>query len=598
MEFSTTNIFWGCAVILITMIGTVHNAPKMLPAKYDQKQSGENNVQVHLKNFHIIAVLGDDVWGGDGDYDYNYDYSDLTIKPILPLTTENPQNSNASEPLNKPEADVEKPGEHKPDVIMSSSTSTTNPLPTIPVVVISGNPQPPTSSGKEHAGTNEKPENEKVSSTQKPGKPEQEPNEKKTESPVTNVSTVPPSSGSDKKINQNDQQVPRGGITRRCLQGFARDKQGRCRKIKRTPSISLGIARFATNLASRFRQATIEKMGVVWVTLIASILAVCQSSPVPHHRLKYDQRQEGKWNVRADLENFIILVIPTSSSGASNGSLLDFLSKTIPLPYYKKSKKHTKVHSQEDENLPNAEQFLESRKSPYSVDISRTRNHLAKLHPEVNVPENVKEEIIIARSPSVALAKSQESDEGKEKPVRNSRAILITVPMENENIQRHSIKEVVGGKGGEEIKKTLGMSIDAIEQGLTLAAETQKRPLKTFEIIPNKLDSLKDTSYDDNLKKIADEVKTVHAIVFAKTVHAGMKEKRQEKEKGGFKEESDKVVKVKEEDTLKMELQPPRMPEENLSKEPAEASKENSKDELLLLGAELEQSKQNIYILN
>lgn len=380
-------------------------------------------------------------------------------------------------------------------------------------------------------------------------------------------------------------------------------------------------------------------MGVIWILTLIAILAVCEASPLPAHRLKYDQRQEGKWNVRADLENFIILVIPTStSSPAANGSLLDFLSKTIPLPYYKKTRKHVKVHQQEDGSLPDAEQFLESRKSPYSVDISRTRNHLAKLHPEVNIPENVKEEIIIARSPSVALAKSQEGDGGKENSLRKSRAILISVPMENENIQRHGIKDVVGGKGGDEMKKTIGMSIDAIEKGLSLAAETQKKPLngiQAFEIIPNKLESFKDGSYDDNLKKIAEEVKTVHAIVLAKTVHAGLveyfkklgeklkeaheaeklkeeeeeeekevspksigglrakvrktiltvKEKRQEKEKGGFKEEIDKVVKGKEEGLPKMELEPPKMPEENLSKKPAEASKENSKDQLLLIGA-------------
>lgn len=66
MEFSATNVFCGCVVIFITMIGPVHNAPKMPPAKYDQKQTGENNVQVHLKNFHIVAVLGDDLWGGTG----------------------------------------------------------------------------------------------------------------------------------------------------------------------------------------------------------------------------------------------------------------------------------------------------------------------------------------------------------------------------------------------------------------------------------------------------------------------------------------------------------------------------------------------------
>lgn len=152
----------------------------------------------------------------------------------MPLTTENPQNSNSSASSSKPEMDVEKPGEQKPDVIVSSSTSTTaHPFPTIPVVVISENPHPPSSKPK--GEKNGKPQNEKVSSTQKPEKP----GEKQPESSVTNISIKPPSTGgSNKGVNQNNQQAARGeGIRKKCSEGFTRDKLGRCRKLRRTPSI-------------------------------------------------------------------------------------------------------------------------------------------------------------------------------------------------------------------------------------------------------------------------------------------------------------------------------------------------------------------------
>lgn len=45
----------------------------------------------------------------------------------------------------------------------------------------------------------------------------------------------------------------------------------------------------------------------------------------PRRIVSYDQRQDGKYNIRADLENFMIVVIP--SSPASGASLLDLLTR-------------------------------------------------------------------------------------------------------------------------------------------------------------------------------------------------------------------------------------------------------------------------------
>lgn len=57
---------------------------------YDQRQTGDLNVQIALKNVQLIALLN----GGHEeymDYDYAYDYSEMTIKP---------QNGTTPKPLN------------------------------------------------------------------------------------------------------------------------------------------------------------------------------------------------------------------------------------------------------------------------------------------------------------------------------------------------------------------------------------------------------------------------------------------------------------------------------------------------------------------
>ncbi|KAJ8722667.1 hypothetical protein PYW07_003847 [Mythimna separata] len=49
-------------------------------SSFDQRQTGDLNVQIGLKNINIIALLK----GGKEeyvDYDYAYDYSEMTIKP-------------------------------------------------------------------------------------------------------------------------------------------------------------------------------------------------------------------------------------------------------------------------------------------------------------------------------------------------------------------------------------------------------------------------------------------------------------------------------------------------------------------------------------
>lgn len=60
----------------------------------------------------------------------------------------------------------------------------------------------------------------------------------------------------------------------------------------------------------------------------------------PRRQFLYDQRQDGKYNIRADLENFVILVVPSSGN-----TLLDLLKRTNQRqPTHNKRQHHTKHH--------------------------------------------------------------------------------------------------------------------------------------------------------------------------------------------------------------------------------------------------------------
>lgn len=119
-------------------------------------------------------------------------------------------------------------------------------------------------------------------------------------------------------------------------------------------------------------------------------------TPPPRRVITFDQRQEGKYNVRADLENFMIVVIP--SSPASGASLLDLLSRTNQkkshhggkYSHHKKYLAPSKPTTPEDHNPESSpriptdttddavrryqtaaakQHFIEGR-TPYHVDIS------------------------------------------------------------------------------------------------------------------------------------------------------------------------------------------------------------------------------------
>lgn len=97
--------------------------------------------------------------------------------------------------------------------------------------------------------------------------------------------------------------------------------------------------------------------------------------------ITFDQRQEGKFNVRADLENFVIVFVPSSPSQGM--SLLEMLAsmrrnqgKTVNKKIVSENKgdvkgKYTKKVETTKTEAPVVDSFIEGR-TPYKVDISST----------------------------------------------------------------------------------------------------------------------------------------------------------------------------------------------------------------------------------
>lgn len=117
--------------------------------------------------------------------------------------------------------------------------------------------------------------------------------------------------------------------------------------------------------------------------------ATAATTVKPRKTITFDQRQQGKFNIRADLENFVIVVVPSSPSAGI--SLLDLLNRSGQKGALQKKKsahrKGVKHHGAQkkahhsvtpevvvlDESQSNArvdnEEFIEGR-TPYKVDIS------------------------------------------------------------------------------------------------------------------------------------------------------------------------------------------------------------------------------------
>lgn len=133
--------------------------------------------------------------------------------------------------------------------------------------------------------------------------------------------------------------------------------------------------------------------------------------PPPRRQITFDQRQEGKYNIRADLENFVIMIIPSNPS--TGMTLFDLLSKSARKRSHAKhaGKKHNKpekkpLPEEEEEEIEAqkpveiveqptvrvVQEFIEGR-TPYRVDISAVETPVDSLleimKPPAPQPESI-----------------------------------------------------------------------------------------------------------------------------------------------------------------------------------------------------------------
>lgn len=69
----------GHLVIAVCCITAVMPVPTRI---YDQRQTGDLNVQIELKDLQVVALLDSELLEDYTNYDYFYDYADFTIKPV------------------------------------------------------------------------------------------------------------------------------------------------------------------------------------------------------------------------------------------------------------------------------------------------------------------------------------------------------------------------------------------------------------------------------------------------------------------------------------------------------------------------------------
>ncbi|CAH2001935.1 unnamed protein product [Acanthoscelides obtectus] len=275
---------------------------------FDQKQTGDYNIQLHLKDFQIIALLADDS-AGFGDYDYAYDYSDYTPSsssqkpstdapllppkppsssqsptfvstsspsiissthqpPLKPIHTDTP---SSSKPINSIESSSEAPIQIQTNEAQSSKPSILTGTSSDPLQSSENQNQLVTEQGvpskNEESSLNEiqnKPATQRTSDELSfgPGKIKVQ----IIETPVADqaISIIPgeeeqPSSVDSDSTNES---VPQGDMVhiRKCAQGYTRDKKGRCRRLRKPiqPHLTFGLGRLASNLASRFRHPSYD----------------------------------------------------------------------------------------------------------------------------------------------------------------------------------------------------------------------------------------------------------------------------------------------------------------------------------------------------
>lgn len=79
---------FGLNLVLLLLVSRVEC--KTLNYSFDQRQNGQVNVQIDMKDVQIVALMDSKMLDDYTNYDYIYDYADFTIKPTSGKPTSKP----------------------------------------------------------------------------------------------------------------------------------------------------------------------------------------------------------------------------------------------------------------------------------------------------------------------------------------------------------------------------------------------------------------------------------------------------------------------------------------------------------------------------
>ncbi|KYN36923.1 hypothetical protein ALC56_08714 [Trachymyrmex septentrionalis] len=204
-------------LVIAACLVTVAIPPALAKAVYDQRQTGDVNVQIDLKDLQVIALVNSELLDDYTDYDYLYDYADFTIKPpgnrpIVSSTTE--------------KNDVTQIFESLPSQNSTVSTSVNNTSPTTSDITLS--------EGAPNANPSNGTENDKT-----PSKDEEIPNA----DPLIGITSLTPNADNDDNKSQPGEKEAGTRTTpsttvksahavrsqKRCKFGYVPNGNGRCR---------------------------------------------------------------------------------------------------------------------------------------------------------------------------------------------------------------------------------------------------------------------------------------------------------------------------------------------------------------------------------
>ncbi|CAK9822611.1 hypothetical protein ANTRET_LOCUS1104 [Anthophora retusa] len=194
-----------------------------LPAtSYDQRQTGDLNVQVHLKDIQVLALLDSELLDDYTEYDYFYDYADFTVKPIVKPTTSTTQATiSASESIeNVDVAETADSSSQNSTLLLTNDSSNVNSTAEVTEISIP-------------ADTEERNETLATLSLENPENPTNEVNALKTRinDETSDLFDVDEEDSAEKKNEGSAIENPLKKFGKRCRSGYSPNGKGRCRRL-------------------------------------------------------------------------------------------------------------------------------------------------------------------------------------------------------------------------------------------------------------------------------------------------------------------------------------------------------------------------------